>query len=100
MKYRRHGLLASTLLALSVMATACHGGGSPGDDSDEAASASSSSSEIANAKVVTHVMESKPDDPHYLFHSGPPLTGSIPPGTTANNNDLFDLKMALYGPPS
>lgn len=85
MKYRRHGLLASTLLALSVMATACHGGGSPGDDSDAAASASSSSSEIANAKVVTHVMESKPDDPHYLFRSGPPLTGSIPPGTTANN---------------
>ena len=63
MKYRRHGLLASTLLALSVMATACHGGSSAAESS----AASSSSSELANAKVVTHVMESKPDDPHTLF---------------------------------
>jgi V8-like Glu-specific endopeptidase len=81
MKYRRHGLLASTLLALSVMATACHSG----EPSAEESAASSSSSEIAHAKVVTHVMESKPDDPHTLFRSGPPLTGSIPPGITVDD---------------
>ena len=78
MKYRRQGLLASTLLALSVMATACHSG----EPSAEESAASSSSSEIAHATVVTHVMEPRPDDPRTLFRAGPPLTGSIPDGTT------------------
>jgi V8-like Glu-specific endopeptidase len=80
MKFRRHGLIASTVLALSVMATACDGGGSNARTPAESAS----SSEAAAAKVVTHVLEPKPDDPHSLLHPGPPLTGAIPAGTTAN----------------
>lgn len=80
MKYRRHGLLASTLLALSVMATACHSG-----DPAQTPEASVSSSVETHAKVVTHVMESTPDDPRSMFRSGPPLTGPIPTGDTVNN---------------
>lgn len=79
MKNRRHGLLASTAIALSVLATACHGGSSAAD-----AAASSSSSEAAHTTVVTHVMETTPNDPHTLLRSGPPLTGSIPAGTTTD----------------
>ena len=76
MKYRRHGLLVSTVLALSGLATACHGGASA---SELAASSASSSS--AASQVVRHVMEPTPNDPHSLFRPGPPLTGSIPTGT-------------------
>lgn len=79
MKYRRLGLLASTALALSVSVTACHGGSST--QSAAASSAMSSSSEAA-AKVVTHVMETSPEDPHTVLRPGPALTGSIPPGIT------------------
>lgn len=87
MKYRRQGLLASIALALSVTATACHGGNS----AEEAAASASSSAMVS--KVVTHVMESTPKDPHSLFRSGPPLTGSIPTGTpvkSKNKAEPFD----------
>lgn len=80
MKYRRQGLLlASAALALSVTATACHGGSS----ADAAASASSASTSAAMSKVVTHVMEPKPDDPHSVLRPGPPVTGPIPIGSPA-----------------
>ena len=64
MKHRRLGLLASTALAVSVLATACHGGSSAAK-----AAASSASSSAAASQVVTHVMESKPDDPHTVSNS-------------------------------
>ena len=83
MKHRRHGLLiAMTALALSVSATACHGGASAG----AAATASSVSTSEAMSKVVTHVMESKPDDPHSILRTGAPGTGPIPDGAVANGN--------------
>ena len=84
MKSRRRGLLASAALALSasvavsLAATACHGASA----SQNAAATSSDSA--ADAKVVTHVMETKPQDPRALLRSGPPLTGSIPAGTVVN----------------
>jgi V8-like Glu-specific endopeptidase len=84
MKYRRHGLLAATVLALSVMVTACHG--DPPVDAAAVSSEMSSSSEAASAKVITHVMESQPDDPRSVLRPGPALTGSIPSGTTVNGS--------------
>ncbi|MEZ0114598.1 V8-like Glu-specific endopeptidase [Catenulispora sp. EB89] len=81
MKHRRHGLLlAITALALSVSATACSGGSS--GQSAEASSASSSAA--AAAKVVTHVMETSPVDPHTILRPGAPGTGLIPTGAGAD----------------
>lgn len=80
MKHRRHGLLlAITALALSVSATACSGG-----SSGQSASASSASSSAAASKVVTHVMETQPVDPHTILRPGAPVTGPIPTGAGAD----------------
>ena len=77
MKRRRTALLASTAAVLSVAATACHGGSSAkGGGSD-------STTDVA-ATVVTHVLESKLDDPHTILHSGPVGTAPVPAGTTQN----------------
>ena len=79
MKQRRQGLLlAITALALSVSATACSGG-----SSGQSAEASSASSSAAAAKVVTHVMETSPADPHTILRPGAPVTGPIPAGSSS-----------------
>lgn len=85
MKYRRHGLIASTVLALSMAVTGCGGGSSAASEA-----ASSASSSAAAAKVVTHVMESpsKQSDPHTTLRPGPPVTGPIPEGVTGSNKKV------------
>jgi V8-like Glu-specific endopeptidase len=85
MKYRRHGLIASTVLALSMAVTGCGGGSSAASEA-----ASSASSSAAAAKVVTHVMEApgKQSDPRTTLRPGPPVTGPIPDGITGSNNKV------------
>lgn len=79
MSYRRRGLIATAVLALSLGMTACH----RGSGSSAASSASSASSSAAASKVVSHTLDSSFSEPHTVLRSGAAGNGPIPSGAGA-----------------